>query len=219
MDLSSILLRCDGSAIASVLQPLANSRVSRLAAVLLPFAIAAVIQLVQRPFGSSGYTRQQPQRRRARQEVRTFKLQQVTSLPMVTTRRTVHATPPSPEAAFTTPPKAPKRTPDSFDSQEHRNAFAYVMVVKNATSHDTCRAFLEALHTYQKNGREDLAGLVRRVADLFRDHADLLRDFEHFLPFDEEDRDGAAKEALRGAVAAAEESAVGRSGKKKRRRR
>ena len=57
----------------------------------------------------------------------------------------------SPEAAFTTPPKAPKRTPDSFDSQEHRNAFAYVMVVKNATSHDTYRAFLEALHTYQKN--------------------------------------------------------------------
>ena len=113
---------------------------------------------------------------------------------MVTTRRTVHATPPSPEAAFTTPPKAPKRTPDSFDSQEHRNAFAYVMVVKNATSHDTYRAFLEALHTYQKNGREDLAGLVRRVAELFRDHADLLRDFEHFLPFDEEDRDGAAKE-------------------------
>ena len=60
---------------------------------------------------------------------------------MVTTRRTVHTTPPSPEAAFTTPPKAPKRTPDSFDSQEHRNAFAYVMVVKNATSHDTYRAF------------------------------------------------------------------------------
>ena len=134
---------------------------------------------------------------------------------MVTTRRTVHTTPPSPEAAFTTPPKAPKRqNPDSFDSQEHRNAFAYVMVVKNATSHDTYRAFLEALHTYQKNGREDLAGLVRRVAELFRDHVDLLRDFEHFLPFDEEDRDGAAKEALRGAVAAAE-----RSGKKKRRRR
>ena len=134
---------------------------------------------------------------------------------MVTTRRTVHATPPSPEAnAFTTPPKAPKRTPDSFDSQEHRNAFAYVMVVKNATSHDTYRAFLEALHTYQKNGREDLVGLVRRVAELFRDHADLLRDFEHFLPFEEEDSDGAAKEALRGAVAAAE-----RSGKKKRRRR
>ena len=138
---------------------------------------------------------------------------------MVTTRRTVHATPPSPEAAFTTPPKAPKRTPDSFDSQEHRNAFAYVMVVKNATSHDTYRAFLEALHTYQKNGREDLVGLVSRVAELFRDHADLLRDFEHFLPFEEEDRDGAAKAALRGAVAAAEESAVGRSGKKKRRRR
>ena len=136
---------------------------------------------------------------------------------MVTTRRTVHATPPSPEAAFTTPPKAPKRqNPDSFDSQEHRNAFAYVMVVKNATSHDTYRAFLEALHTYQKNGREDLAGLVRRVAELFRDHADLLRDFEHFLPFEEEDRDGAAKEALRGAVAAAEGRT--RSGKKKRRR-
>ena len=138
---------------------------------------------------------------------------------MVTTRRTVHTTPPSPEAAFTTPPKAPKRTPDSFDSQEHRNAFAYVMVVKNATSHDTYRSFLEALHTYQKNGREDLVGLVRRVAELFRAHVDLLRDFEHFLPFDDEDRDGAAKEALRGAVAAAEESAVGRSGKKKRRRR
>ena len=62
---------------------------------------------------------------------------------MVTTRRTVHATPPSPEAAFTTPPKAPKRTPDSFDSQEHRNAFAYVMVVKNATAPHTYRAFLE----------------------------------------------------------------------------
>lgn len=133
---------------------------------------------------------------------------------MVTTRRTVHTTPPSPEAAFTTPPKAPKRTPDSFDSQEHRNAFAYVMVVKNATAPHTYRAFLEALHTYQKNGREDLVGLVSRVAELFRAHADLLRDFEHFLPFEEEDRDGAAKEALRGAVAAAE-----RSGKKKRRRR
>ena len=63
------------------------------------------------------------------------------------------------------------------------------------------------------------ASLVSRVAELFRDHVDLLRDLEHFLPFEEEDRDGAAKEALRSAVAAAEESAVGRSGKKKRRRR
>ena len=67
---------------------------------------------------------------------------------------------------------------------------------------------------HPQNGREDLAGLVRRVAELFRDHVDLLKDFEHFLPFEEEDRDGAAKEALRGAVAAADGS-----GKKKRRRR
>ena len=83
----------------------------------------------------------------------------------------------------------------------------------------TYRAFLEALHTYQKNGREDLVGLVSRVAELFRDHVDLLQGPEHFLPFEEEDRDGAAKRGAVGAVAAAEESAVGRSGKKKRRRR
>mgnify|MGYP006179350733 CR=1 FL=1 len=126
---------------------------------------------------------------------------------MVTTRR----------AALTTPPprgRAPKRTTDAFDSQEHRNALAYVMLVKNATPASTYRTFLEALHAFQKNGRDprELVGLIRNVAELFRDHADLLRDFEGFLPLDE-DPGGAAKSALQGAVAAAE----GRAAKRRRR--
>ena len=103
---------------------------------------------------------------------------------------------------------------------EFDNAIAYVTAIKKRFEHqpETYKAFLEVLHTYQRE-QKGIQEVLRRVAELFRDHVDLLRDFEHFLPFDEEDRDGAAKEALRSAVAAAEESAVSRSGKKKRRRR
>lgn len=45
----------------------------------------------------------------------------------------------------------------------------------------TYRSFLEILHTYQKQHR-NIKDVLERVSVLFRDHADLLRDFTYFLP-------------------------------------
>eukprot|EP00635_Sarcinochrysidales_sp_CCMP3193_P004794 CAMPEP_0118891748 /NCGR_PEP_ID=MMETSP1166-20130328/1635_1 /TAXON_ID=1104430 /ORGANISM="Chrysoreinhardia sp, Strain CCMP3193" /LENGTH=886 /DNA_ID=CAMNT_0006830423 /DNA_START=90 /DNA_END=2747 /DNA_ORIENTATION=- len=70
------------------------------------------------------------------------------------------------------------RTPPEFD-----NAIAYVTAIKKrfAKEPETYKAFLEVLHTYQRE-QKGIQEVLTRVAELFRDHADLLREFTYFLP-------------------------------------
>ena len=66
---------------------------------------------------------------------------------------------------------------------EFDNAIAYVTAIKKRFEHqpETYKAFLEVLHTYQRE-QKGIQEVLRRVAELFRDHADLLREFTYFLP-------------------------------------
>lgn len=70
------------------------------------------------------------------------------------------------------------RQPPEFD-----NAIAYVTAIKKrfAREPETYKAFLEVLHTYQRE-QKGIQDVLRRVAELFKDHADLLREFTYFLP-------------------------------------
>ena len=63
------------------------------------------------------------------------------------------------------------------------NAIAYVTTIKKRFEHqpETYKAFLEVLHTYQRE-QKGIQEVLRRVAELFKDHADLLREFTYFLP-------------------------------------
>ncbi len=63
------------------------------------------------------------------------------------------------------------------------NAIAYVTAIKKRFEHqpETYKAFLEVLHTYQRE-QKGIQEVLRRVAELFKDHADLLREFTYFLP-------------------------------------
>lgn len=63
----------------------------------------------------------------------------------------------------------------------------------------TYRAFLEILHTYQRQNR-NIKEVLERVSVLFKDHPDLLRDFTYFLPDAVQE---AAKERLQKAAEAA----------------
>ena len=66
---------------------------------------------------------------------------------------------------------------------EFDNAIAYVTAIKKRFEHqpETYKAFLEVLHTYQRE-QKGIQEVLRRVAELFKDHADLLREFTYFLP-------------------------------------
>ena len=70
------------------------------------------------------------------------------------------------------------RQPPEFD-----NAIAYVTAIKKrfAKEPETYKAFLEVLHTYQRE-QKGIQDVLTRVAELFKDHADLLREFTYFLP-------------------------------------
>ena len=76
------------------------------------------------------------------------------------------------------PPEEAPRQPVEFD-----NAIAYVTAIKKRFVHqpETYKAFLEVLHTYQRE-QKGIQEVLRRVAELFKDHADLLREFTYFLP-------------------------------------
>jgi histone deacetylase complex regulatory component SIN3 len=63
----------------------------------------------------------------------------------------------------------------------------------------TYRAFLEILHTYQRQNR-NIKEVLEKVSVLFKDHPDLLRDFTYFLPDAVQE---AAKERLQRAAEAA----------------
>jgi paired amphipathic helix protein Sin3a len=62
-------------------------------------------------------------------------------------------------------------------------AISYVTKIKSRFNDqpDTYKAFLDILHTYQKE-QTTIRKVYEQVAILFKDHADLLAEFTHFLP-------------------------------------
>ncbi|RHY29609.1 hypothetical protein DYB32_005013, partial [Aphanomyces invadans] len=66
---------------------------------------------------------------------------------------------------------------------EFDHAILYVTTIKKrfADEPETYKAFLEILHTYQKE-QGSIKQVLDQVSFLFRDHPDLLREFTFFLP-------------------------------------
>lgn len=66
---------------------------------------------------------------------------------------------------------------------EFDHAITYVTTIKKRFAHapETYKAFLEILHTYQKEQRS-IKDVLEQVSQLFADHSDLLREFTYFLP-------------------------------------
>ena len=58
-----------------------------------------------------------------------------------------------------------------------------VTTIKKRFAHEpeTYKAFLEILHTYQKEQRS-IKDVLEQVSQLFADHPDLLKEFTYFLP-------------------------------------
>ena len=61
--------------------------------------------------------------------------------------------------------------------------FRQVTTIKKRFAHEpeTYKAFLEILHTYQKEQRS-IKDVLEQVSQLFADHPDLLKEFTYFLP-------------------------------------
>ena len=61
--------------------------------------------------------------------------------------------------------------------------FKKVTTIKKRFAHEpeTYKAFLEILHTYQKEQRS-IKDVLEQVSQLFADHSDLLKEFTYFLP-------------------------------------
>ncbi|OQR83049.1 paired amphipathic helix protein Sin3 [Achlya hypogyna] len=78
------------------------------------------------------------------------------------------------------PPSAPVPAPQPV---EFDHAISYVTTIKKrfADEPETYKAFLEILHTYQKE-QGSIKQVLDQVSYLFRDHPDLLREFTFFLP-------------------------------------
>ena len=72
----------------------------------------------------------------------------------------------------------PRRAPIEFDQ-----AINYVNKIKQRFAQEPAiyRAFLEILHTYQKE-QKSIKDVYEEVSRLFRDHLDLLAEFSQFLP-------------------------------------
>lgn len=66
---------------------------------------------------------------------------------------------------------------------EFNHAISYVTTIKKRFAHEpeTYKAFLEILHTYQKEQRS-IKDVLEQVSQLFADHPDLLKEFTYFLP-------------------------------------
>jgi len=88
--------------------------------------------------------------------------------------------PPVPGPAPPGPGPAPqaKKAPIEFDQ-----AINYVTKIKTRFSKqpDTYKAFLEILHTYQKE-QKTIKEVYEQVSTLFKNHTDLLNEFSQFLP-------------------------------------
>ena len=72
----------------------------------------------------------------------------------------------------------PKKAPIEFDQ-----AINYVTKIKTrfAKQPETYKAFLEILHTYQKE-QKTIKEVYEQVSTLFKNHTDLLAEFSQFLP-------------------------------------
>ena len=81
---------------------------------------------------------------------------------------------------------ASQKKPIEFDE-----AINYITKIKMrfAGQEETYKAFLEILHTYQKE-QQTIKEVYEQVAHLFKDHLDLLGEFSQFLP------DGSRKRAI-----------------------
>lgn len=102
------------------------------------------------------------------------------------------------------PQQAP---PPAQQQQQHQavefdHAISYVTNIKKRFANDpgTYHAFLEILHTYQKEQR-GIKEVLEQVAALFADHPDLLKEFTFFLPDAVQEQ---AKERLHRAAAESE---------------
>jgi len=100
-------------------------------------------------------------------------------------------------AAAAPAPAAPQQQAVEFD-----HAISYVTTIKRRFADDpgTYHAFLEILHTYQKEQR-GIKEVLEQVAHLFQDHPDLLKEFTFFLPDAVQEQ---AKERLHRAAADSE---------------
>ncbi|CAM9156410.1 unnamed protein product [Ectocarpus sp. 4 AP-2014] len=72
-------------------------------------------------------------------------------------------------------------------AMEFDHAIHYVTTIKRRFSDDvgTYKAFLEILHTYQREQQDTHSGInhvLEQITDLFADEPDLLREFTYFLP-------------------------------------
>jgi len=95
---------------------------------------------------------------------------------------------------------------------EFDHAITYVTTIKKRFAHEpeTYKAFLEILHTYQKEQRS-IKDVLEQVSQLFADHSDLLREFTYFLPDAVQEQ---AKERLSRAVRESELRKAHRGGSK-----
>eukprot|EP00629_Pelagomonadales_sp_RCC1024_P005781 CAMPEP_0119260724 /NCGR_PEP_ID=MMETSP1329-20130426/991_1 /TAXON_ID=114041 /ORGANISM="Genus nov. species nov., Strain RCC1024" /LENGTH=893 /DNA_ID=CAMNT_0007260163 /DNA_START=60 /DNA_END=2738 /DNA_ORIENTATION=- len=100
-------------------------------------------------------------------------------------------------------PDAVSGAPLEFD-----HAITYVTTIKKRFAHEPeiYKAFLEILHTYQKEQRS-IKDVLEQVSQLFADHSDLLREFTYFLP------DAVQEQAKERLSRAARESELRRSRK------
>eukprot|EP00903_Cladosiphon_okamuranus_P009925 g9422.t1 len=72
-------------------------------------------------------------------------------------------------------------------AMEFDHAIHYVTTIKRRFAEDigTYKAFLEILHTYQREQQDTHSGInhvLEQITDLFADEPDLLREFTYFLP-------------------------------------
>jgi paired amphipathic helix protein Sin3a len=108
----------------------------------------------------------------------------------------------APAAPKRSPPQAPRPAPAPQQAVEFDHAISYVTTIKRRFADDpsTYHAFLEILHTYQKEQR-GIKEVLEQVAHLFQDHPDLLKEFTFFLPDAVQEQ---AKERLHRAAADSE---------------
>jgi paired amphipathic helix protein Sin3a len=106
-----------------------------------------------------------------------------------------------------TPPRQSQPVQQQQQQQQHQavefdHAISYVTNIKKRFANDpgTYHAFLEILHTYQKEQR-GIKEVLEQVAALFADHPDLLKEFTFFLPDAVQEQ---AKERLHRAAADSE---------------
>ncbi|KAL3924281.1 MAG: hypothetical protein SGILL_001142 [Bacillariaceae sp.] len=118
----------------------------------------------------------------------------------------------APQPAAPSQAPAQQQQPLQHQAVEFDHAISYVTTIKRRFANDpgTYHAFLEILHTYQKEQR-GIKEVLEQVAHLFQDHPDLLKEFTFFLPDAVQEQ---AKERLHRAAAESESRLAGLRAKK-----